>query len=157
MVLSLSLIILIGFSLKGIFQKLKLPGLLGILLAGILLGPYLLNLIDPTTLSIAPDLRLIALVVILARAGLSLDIKDLKKVGRPAVLLCFVPASFEILGITLLAPPLLGITPLEAALLGTVLGAVSPAVIVPKMIHLMESGYGKSRSIPQMIMAGGSV
>lgn len=157
MVLSLSLIILIGFSLKGIFQKLKLPGLLGILLAGILLGPYLLNLIDPTILSIAPDLRLIALVVILARAGLSLDIKDLKKVGRPAVLLCFVPASFEILGITLLAPPLLGITHLEAALLGTVLGAVSPAVIVPKMIHLMESGYGKSRSIPQMIMAGASV
>ncbi len=157
MVLSLALIILIGFSLKGIFQKLQLPGLLGILLSGIFLGPFLLDWIDPTLLQIAPDLRLIALIVILARAGLSLDIKDLKKVGRPAILLCFVPASFEIIGITLLAPPLLGISTLDAALLGSVLGAVSPAVIVPKMIHLMESGYGKTRSIPQMILAGASV
>jgi solute carrier family 9B (sodium/hydrogen exchanger), member 1/2 len=157
MLLSLSLIILLGFSLKGIFQKSKLPGLLGMLLSGIILGPYVLDMISPDILAISGDLRKIALIVILVRAGISIDLKDLKKVGRPALLMCFIPASLEIAGVVLLAPPLIHITYLEAAILGTVLGAVSPAVTVPKMLQLMESGYGKQHSIPQLIMAGASV
>lgn len=156
MLLSLSMIIILGFTLKGIFQKLQLPGLLGMLLSGILLGPHVLNLIAPNILSISADLREIALIVILVRAGLSLDLKDLKRVGRPALLMCFIPASFEIAGVVLLAPPLLHITYLEAAILGAILGAASPAIIVPKMLHLMESGYGRKHSIPQLIMAGAS-
>ena len=156
MLLSLSLIIMLGFALKGIFQKLQLPGLLGMLLSGIVLGPYVLDLISPNLLTISTDLREIALIVILVRAGLSLDLKDLKKVGRPALLMCFVPATFEIIGVVLLAPLLLGISYLEAAILGTILGAVSPAVVVPKMIHLIESGHGRKHSIPQLIMAGAS-
>ena len=156
MLLSLSLIIMLGFALKGIFQKLQLPGLLGMLLSGIVLGPYVLDLISPNLLTISTDLREIALIVILVRAGLSLDLRDLKKVGRPALLMCFVPATFEIIGVVLLAPLLLGISYLEAAILGAILGAVSPAVVVPKMIHLIESGYGRKHSIPQLIMAGAS-
>ncbi|NCA98011.1 MAG: sodium:proton antiporter [Clostridia bacterium] len=156
MLQSLSLIILLGFALKGVFQKLQLPGLLGMLLSGIVLGPYVLDLISPNILTISTDLREIALIVILVRAGLSLDLKDLKKVGRPALLMCFVPATFEIVGVVVLAPLLLGISYLEAAILGTILGAVSPAVVVPKMIHLIESGYGRKHSIPQLIMAGAS-
>ena len=156
MLLSLSLIIMLGFALKGIFQKLQLTGLLGMLLSGIVLGPYVLDLISPNLLTISTDLREIALIVILVRAGLSLDLKDLKKVGRPALLMCFVPATFEIIGVVLLAPLLLGISYLEAAILGTILGAVSPAVVVPKMIHLIESGYGRKHSIPQLVMAGAS-
>jgi NhaP-type Na+/H+ or K+/H+ antiporter len=118
MLLSLSLIIMLGFALKGIFQKLQLPGLLGMLLSGIVLGPYVLDLISPNILTISTDLREIALIVILVRAGLSLDLRDLKKVGRPALLMCFVPATFEIIGVVLLAPLLLGISYLEAAILG---------------------------------------
>lgn len=156
MLLSLSLIIMLGFALKGIFQKLQLPGLLGMLLSGIVLGPHVLDLIAPNILAISADLREIALIVILVRAGLSLDLRDLRKVGRPALLMCFIPATFEIIGIILLAPPLLGISYLEAAILGTILGAVSPAVVVPKMIHLIESGHGRKHSIPQLIMAGAS-
>lgn len=156
MLLSLSLIIMLGFALKGIFQKLQLPGLLGMLLSGIVLGPHVLDLIAPNILAISADLREIALIVILVRAGLSLDLRDLRKVGRPALLMCFIPATFEIIGIILLAPPLLGISHLEAAILGTILGAVSPAVVVPKMIHLIESGHGRKHSIPQLIMAGAS-
>lgn len=157
MLLSLALILIIGFSLSGILNRFKIPGLIGIIFTGILLGPYVLNLISPEILAISTDLREIALIVILLRAGLSLDIKDLKKVGRPALLMSFVPATFEILAVTLLAPMLLHITTLEAAIMGTVLGAVSPAVVVPRMLHLMESGYGKKKKIPQMIMAGASV
>lgn len=157
MLLSLALILIIGFSLSGILNRFNIPGLIGIIFTGILLGPYVLNLISPEILAISTDLREIALIVILLRAGLSLDIKDLKKVGRPALLMSFVPATFEILAVTLLAPMLLGITTLEAAIMGTVLGAVSPAVVVPRMLHLMESGYGKKKKIPQMIMAGASV
>ncbi|MGB4588597.1 MAG: cation:proton antiporter [Clostridiaceae bacterium] len=157
MLLSLALILIIGFSLSGILNRFKIPGLIGIIFTGILLGPYVLNLISPEILAISTDLREIALIVILLRAGLSLDIKDLKKVGRPALLLSFVPATFEILAVTLLAPMLLHITTLEAAIMGAVLGAVSPAVVVPRMLHLMESGYGKKKKIPQMIMAGASV
>lgn len=157
MLLSLSLIIIVGFSLRGIFQKLRLPGLLGMLIAGILLGPHIFNLISQDILDISSDLREIALIVILIRAGLALDLKDLRRVGRPALLMCFVPALFEIAAVVVLAPPLLGISYLEAAILGTILGAVSPAVIVPKMLQLMEQGYGGKNSIPQLILAGASV
>jgi NhaP-type Na+/H+ or K+/H+ antiporter len=157
MLLSLALILIIGFALSGVFQKLKLPGLLGMLITGILLGPYVLGLIDGEILNISSELRQIALIVILTRAGLALDIKDLKKVGRPAILMCFVPATCEILAIMVLAPLFLGISYIEAAIMGTVLAAVSPAVIVPRMLRLMEGGYGKEKSIPQLIMAGASV
>lgn len=157
MLLSLALIFLCGMTLGSIFQKIKLPGLLGMLLTGILLGPYALNLLDPSILILSADLRQIALIIILARAGLHLDMKDLKRVGRPAVLMCFVPACLEILGVMILAPAFLGITLLEAAIMGTVIAAVSPAVIVPRMLKLMECGYGRRSCIPQMIMAGASV
>lgn len=157
MLLSFALIILLGFALKGIFERLHLPGLLGLLLAGVVLGPYALNLIAPEILAISTDLREIALIVILLRVGLSLDLQDLKKVGRPALLMSFVPAVLEIIGVILLAPLILGITLIEAAILGTVLAAVSPAVIIPRMLHLMESGYGRKKSIPQLILAGASV
>lgn len=157
MQLSLALVFLCGMALGKVFEAFKLPKLLGMLLTGILLGPHMLNLLDPTILSTSNDLRQIALIIILARAGLSLDIRDLKRVGRPAILLCFVPACFEIIGMLILAPILLGISVLEAAIMGTVVAAVSPAVIVPRMLKLMENGYGKNKSIPQMIMAGASV
>lgn len=157
MLFSFALIFLSGIILGSIFNRLKLPQLIGMLLTGIILGPYLLNLLDPKILSISADLRQIALIIILTRAGLNLDINDLKKVGRPAVLMCFVPATFEILGMIIFAPKFLGLGLLDSAILGTVIAAVSPAVIVPKMLKLMEEGYGADRSIPQMIMAGASV
>ena len=157
MLFSLSLILILGFSLSGIFNRLRLPGLLGMILTGIILGPYALNLISPDILDISSDLREIALIIILTRAGLNIDIKDLKKVGRPAILMCFVPALLEITAVTLLAPLFFNISYIEAAIMGSVLAAVSPAVIVPRMIHLIDSGYGKDKSIPQLIMAGASV
>ena len=157
MLFSLTLIFLSGIILGSIFNRLKLPQLIGMLLTGIILGPYLLNLLDPKILSISADLRQIALIIILTRAGLNLDINDLRKVGRPAVLMCFVPATFEILGMIIFAPKFLGLGLLDSAILGTVIAAVSPAVVVPKMLKLMEEGYGADRSIPQMIMAGASV
>lgn len=157
MLFGLALIFLLGMTLGRVFQKIKLPNLLGMLLIGMVLGPYALNLLDPTLLSISPELRQIALIIILMRAGLSLDITDLVQVGRPAILMCFIPACLEILGMLLLAPKLLGISLLEAAIMGTVVAAVSPAVIVPRMLKLMENGYGTQKSIPQMIMASASV
>ena len=157
MLTSIALIFLLGLGFGWLFSKLKLPSLIGMILVGILISPYALNLIDTSILSIAGDIRQIALVIILTRAGLSLDITDLKKVGRPAVLLCFLPACAEMLGTILLAPLLLGVSVLEAAIIGSVLAAVSPAVIVPRMIRLIEQGYGKENSIPQMILAGASV
>ena len=157
MLLSLALIFLCGLALGGVFRALRLPQLLGMLLTGILLGPCVLNLLDDSILTMSADLRQIALIIILTRAGLNLDLEDLKKVGRPAALLCFVPATFEIVGMLLLAPRLLGISLLEAAIMGTVVAAVSPAVVVPGMLKLMEEGYGTKKSIPQMIMAGASV
>lgn len=157
MLTSLALIFICGMTLSSIFQKLKIPGLLGMLITGIVLGPYVLNLLDSSILGISADLREIALIIILMRAGLNLNIKDLKRVGRPAVLMCFVPACFEIAGMVLVAPGLLGISVLDAAIMGAVVGAVSPAVIVPKMLHLMENRYGTEKSIPQLIMAGASV
>lgn len=157
MLTSLALIFLLGMASGGIFKKIKLPRLLGMLLTGIILGPYVLNLIDNSILDISSDLRKIALIIILTRAGLSLDINDLKKVGRPAVLMCFIPATFEIIGMIVLAPKLLGVSILEAAVMGAVVGAVSPAIIVPKMLKLMEEGYGTEKSIPQMLLAGTSI
>lgn len=157
MLYSLALMILCGLVLSGIMQKLKLPGLIGMLFTGIILGPYVLDLIAPELLSLSADLREIALIVILTRAGLALDINDLKKVGRPAILMCFIPATFEMAATTILAPMLFPISHLEAAIMGAVLGAVSPAVVVPRMLKLMESNYGNKKSIPQLIMAGASV
>ena len=154
---SLALIFLVGLLLSSLVKKLKLPDLLGMLLTGMLLGPYALNLLDPNILLISPDLRTMALVIILLRAGLSLDLESLKKVGRPALLMCFIPATFELIGILLFAPLIFHISFLEAALLGTVLAAVSPAVIVPRMVKLIEEGYGTDKSIPQLIMASASV
>ncbi len=148
MLLSLAVIFLCGMGMGAVFRRLNLPQLLGMLLTGILLGPYALNLLDGSILSISADLRQIALIIILTRAGLNLDVADLKKVGRAAVLMCFVPASFEILGMLALAPRILGISLLDAAIMGTVVGAVSPAVIVPKMLKLMDERYGTRESIP---------
>lgn len=157
MLYSIALMLLMGMAAGWICRKLHLPGLMGMIFTGIALGPYALGWIDSSILDISAELRKIALIIILARAGLSLDVGDLKKVGRPAVLMCFVPACFEILGMVLLAPGLLGITPLEAAIMGAVVGAVSPAVIVPKMLKLMEEGWGTDQSIPQLLLAGASV
>ena len=157
MLTGLAMIFLTGMLLGAAFTRFRLPGLLGMLIAGILLGPYALGLIDDSLLGISSDLRQFALVIILTRAGLSLDIDALKKVGRPAVLMCFVPACFEITAMVLFAPKILGISLLEAAIMGSVVAAVSPAVIVPRMIRLMETGYGTDKSIPQLIMAGASV
>lgn len=156
MLISVALILIFGFILSGIFNKIHIPGLLGMLVAGIVLGPHVLNLIDPSILQISADLREIALIVILVRAGLSLDIKDLKKVGRPAILMSFVPATFEIIGAVLLGSWLIGVSVVEAAIIGAMLAAVSPAIIVPKMLALMEKGYGTKKSIPQLVMAGAS-
>lgn len=154
---SLALIFLVGLLLSSLMKKIKLPDLLGMLITGMLLGPYALNLLDPNLLSIAPDLRTLALVIILLRAGLSLDLQALKKVGRPALLMCFIPATLELIGTLIIAPVVFQISLLDAAILGTVLAAVSPAVIVPRMLKLMEEGYGTDKSIPQLIMAGASV
>jgi len=157
MLLSIALVFLCGMTLGKIFEKLKLPSLLGMIATGIILGPHVLDLLDNSILEISKDLRQIALIIILTRAGLNLDIRDLKKVGRSAVLMCFIPASFEIVGMIIFAPLFLGITRLEAAIIGTIIAAVSPAVIVPRMLKLMENGYGVKKGIPQMIMAGASI
>lgn len=157
MLLSIALILLVGMSMGWICRKIKLPGLLGMLITGIVLGPYVLNMLDIKLLGISADLRKIALIIILTRAGLGLDLTSLKKIGRPAVLMCFVPATFELAGMLLLAPRLMGISLLEAAVMGAVLAAVSPAVVVPRMVKLMEEGYGVKEGIPQLILAGASV
>lgn len=157
MLTSLALIFLLGLLLGAIFKRLNLPGLLGMLVTGMILGPYAFDLLDAKIMSISPELRQLALVIILVRAGLSLDLKDLKKVGRPALLMCFLPSSLEIIGFLLLAPPLFHITLLEAAIMGSVVAAVSPAVIIPRMIRLIEGGYGTKNSVPSLILAGTSV
>lgn len=156
MIISLGIVLLVGLILASLIEKLKLPRIVGMLAAGILCGPYVLNLLDPSILSISADLRKIALVIILIKAGLSLNLADLKQVGRPAVLMSFLPAVFEIIGYAVLAPILFQIDFAEALLLGSVLAAVSPAVVVPRMVQLMETGYGTEKSIPQMILAGAS-
>ena len=157
MLLSISLILILGMFMGWICQKIKLPSLLGMLITGIVLGPYVLNLLDDSILGISAELRKIALIIILTRAGLGLNLSGLKKIGRPAVLMCFVPASFELIGMILLAPKLMGLTVLEAAIMGAVLAAVSPAVVVPRMVKLMDEGYGVNEGIPQLILAGASV
>lgn len=156
MLTSLAFIFLVGLSLAAICQTLKLPRIIGMLITGILLGPYVLNVLDPSILSISSELRQIALIIILLKAGLSLNLADLKKVGRPAIMMACIPATFEILAYFLLAPYFLGITRLEAAVMGAVMGAVSPAVVVPRMVQLMDEKYGTAKSIPQMILAGAS-
>lgn len=165
MLTSLAIVFIMGLLFSRLFQRMKLPGLIGMIFAGILIGSNVFGLVDDSAfklmddslLAIAPALRQFALVIILTRAGLSLDIKSLKKVGRPAILMCFVPACFEICGTVLLAPKLLSVSYTEAAIIGSVIAAVSPAVIVPRMIRLIEEGYGKEKSIPQLILAGASV
>ena len=156
MLTSLAFIFLVGLALAALCQRLHLPRIIGMLFTGILLGPYVLNVLDPSILSISADLRQMALIIILLKAGLSLDLADLKKVGRPAVMMACVPASFEILAFFLLAPAILGVNRIEAAVMGAVLGAVSPAVVVPRMVQLMDSRYGTGKSIPQMVLAGAS-
>ena len=156
MLTSLSLIFLVGLALGAICQRLKLPRIIGMLVTGILLGPYVLDLLDPSILSISSELRKMALIIILLKAGLSLDLNDLKKTGRSAILLSFVPASCEIIGYLLFAPVILGISRIDAAVMGAVLAAVSPAVVVPRMVTLMEKKYGTQKAIPQMILAGAS-
>ena len=156
MLTSLSFIFLVGLAMGAICQKLKLPRIIGMLATGIVPGPYVLDFLDPSILSISADLRKMALIIILLKAGLSLNLDDLKKVGRPAIMMSFVPASFEIIGYLLFAPSILGITRVEAAVMGSVLAAVSPAVVVPRMVQLMENKYGTEKAIPQMIMAGAS-
>ena len=157
MLLSIALILILGMFMGWLCKKIKLPSLLGMLITGIVLGPYGLNLLDGSILGISADFRKIALIIILTRAGLGLDVSGLKKIGRPAVLMCFVPASFELIGMILLAPKLMGLTTLEAAIMGAVLAAVSPAVVVPRMVKLMDEGYGVKEGIPQLILAGASV
>ena len=157
MLYSIAFMLLLGMLLGWICKKIKFPSLIGMIITGIILGPYALNLIDVSILNISSELRRIALIIILIRAGLSLYVGDLKKVGRPAILMCFLPACFEINGMVILAPVLLGISRLDAAIMGAVVGAVSPAVIVPKMLKLMEEGYGTNKGIPQLILAGASV
>lgn len=156
MLASLSLIFLVGLAMGATCQKLKMPRIIGMLVMGIVLGPYVLDFLDPSILSISSELRKLALIIILLKAGLSLDLKDLKKAGRPAILMSFVPATCEIAGYILFAPLLLGINRIEAAVMGAVLGAVSPAVVIPRMVMLMEEKYGTKKAIPQMIMAGAS-
>ena len=156
MVTSLALIFLVGLSLAAICQRLRLPRIIGMLFTGILLGPYVLDALDSSILSISSELRQMALIIILLKAGLSLNLADLKKVGRPAILMACVPATFELLGYVLVAPMLLGINRIEAAVMGAVLSAVSPAIVVPRMVHLMDTHYGTKKSIPQMILAGAS-
>ena len=156
MLTSLAFIFLAGLAMAAVCERIGLPRIIGMLFTGIVLGPYVLNLLDPSILGISSELRQMALIIILLKAGLSLNLADLKKVGRPAVMMAFVPASFEILAFFLFAPYVLGITRIEAAVMGAVLGAVSPAVVIPRMVQLMENSYGTQKSIPQMILAGAS-
>ena len=157
MLTSIAIILLFGLLVGWIFSKAKLPSLLGMIIVGIVLSPHGLNLVDESILTISGDLRQIALVIILTRAGLSLNFSDLKKIGRPAILMCFVPACIEMMGTIIFAPLLLGVSILDAAIIGSVMAAVSPAVVVPRMIKLIENGYGTDKSIPQLILAGASV
>lgn len=157
MLTSIAVILLLGLFVGWLFSKMKLPSLLGMIIIGIVLSPHCLNMVDDSILAISGDLRQIALVIILTSAGLSLNLSDLKKVGRPAVLMCFVPACIEMIGTTIFAPLFLDVSVTEAALIGSVISAVSPAVVVPRMIKLIEEGYGREKSIPQLILAGASV
>ncbi len=157
MLTSLSLIFLVGLATASICQRIRLPRIIGMLVTGIVLGPFVLDFLDSSILGISADLREMALIIILIKAGLSLNLSDLKKVGRPAILMSFLPAVFEIAAFILLAPAILGVNMIEAAIMGAVLGAVSPAVVVPRMVQMMEEGYGNKKGIPQLILAGASL
>lgn len=157
MLTSFALVFLVGLSLAAIFQKIRIPRIIGMLLTGIILGPFVLDLLDPSILGISAELRQMALIIILIKAGISLSVDDLKKVGRPAVMMSFLPAVMEIVAFVLLAPYFLSVNRIEAAIMGAVLGAVSPAVVVPRMVMLMEKKYGTDKQIPQLIMAGASL
>ena len=157
MLTSLALMLLVGLAAASVCRALRLPPMVGMLAAGILLGPHALNLLDGSILGISADLRQMALVIILIKAGLSLRPMDLKQVGRPALLMSFLPASFEIAAFVLLAPVVFGVSRLEAAIMGSVLGAVSPAVVVPRMVRLMEEGRGVGKGVPQLVLAGASL
>lgn len=157
MLLSIALILIVGVFMGFVCKKIKLPSLIGMLLTGVVLGPYVLNLLDPSILSISGDIRKIALIIILTRAGLSLDLGELKRIGRSALFMCFLPATFELAGMLLIGPRLLGLSLKEAAVVGAVLAAVSPAVVVPRMVKLIDEGYGVKKGIPQLILAGASV
>jgi len=156
MLLSIGLIILVGLLFGWIVSKISLPRIIGMLLAGILLGPYVLNVLDSSVIDMSGDLRKIALIIIIAKAGLSLDITDLKRIGRPAIMLCFVPATFELIAFVLFAPSIMGVSLLQAAILGAVMGAVSPAVTVPRLTKMIDEGIGVKKGIPQMLIAGAS-
>ncbi|HZK23391.1 MAG TPA: cation:proton antiporter [Atopostipes sp.] len=157
MLISIAIILLLGILNQMICKKLTIPSLIGLIFIGILIGPFVFDQLDPTLLAISADIRQVVLIIILTRAGLSLNLKDLRKVGRPAILLSFVPATFEVAATILIAPPLLGLSLIESALLGSVLGAVSPAVVVPRMITLIQNKWGTKKGIPQLILAGSSV
>ena len=157
MLTSLSLIFLLGLAMAAVCTQIKLPSIIGMLITGIIIGPYALNLLDPSIIEMSSDLRKVALVIILIKAGMSFDLKDLKKVGRPALLMAFLPAVFEITAFVVLSPYVLGISRLEGAVIGSILGAVSPAVVVPKMVQLIEDEYGTEKGIPQMILTGASL
>lgn len=157
MLTSFGIIILCSLFFGYLFKKVGLPSLIGMIMTGVLLGPYMLNLISPTILEISADLREFALVVILTRAGLSLNIREIKSFGRPAMLMCFLPAVFEIFGVFLLAPMLFGISQIDALIMGAVISAVSPAVIVPRMLSIIDEGYGTEKNIPKIILTGVSV
>lgn len=157
MLTSFAFIFLVGLSLAAICLRIKIPRIIGMLVTGIILGPYVLDMLDSSILSISAELREMALVIILIKAGLSLNIKDLRRVGRPAVLMSFLPAAFEIAAFVFLAPVMLGVNRIEAAIIGAVLGAVSPAIVVPRMVELMDHRYGTNKGIPQMILAGASL
>ena len=157
MLTSLALIFILGLLLASVFVKLKLPSILGMMLTGIILGPHVLNLLRPAFLDISADLRQLALVIILTRAGLTLDIHEFKRIGRSALLMCFVPASVEIIGVVMLAPPLMGVSRWEAALMGAAIAAVSPAVVVPRMLKMRDENRGVKKGIPQMLLAGASL
>ena len=156
MLASLSIIFLFGMFMGWIFKNLRLPPLIGMIIAGIIVGPYSLNILSETMLNISADLRKIALIIILSRAGLSLDLDHLKKVGRPALIMCFVPAAFEMAACTIISHFVLNLSYIDSAIVGAVIAAVSPAVVVPRMIKLIDGKYGSKRGIPQMIMAGAS-
>ena len=157
MVLSIGLILILGFLIGYLLSKVKIPGLVGMIIVGLVIGPYCLSLIDDKILNISSELRQLALIIILTRSGLNLDLESLKKVGRPAILMSFIPATLEIIGVTIISQLLFEITVFESLLMGTVLAAVSPAVISPRMIKLIENKVGENHQVPKLILAGSSI
>lgn len=156
-ILDLAIILILGFISGFIMEKIKLPKIIGMIIIGILIGPSFLNIISSEMISQSANLRMIALVIILTRSGLSIDYKKLKKAGLSAFLMCFIPAVFEIIGVLVLGPLLLKISIIESLLLGSVLAAVSPAIVVPRMIKIKQEGYGIKKGISDIILTGASL